>query len=291
VAAAQVVKTRLILNLALLGLLVAIGLAAFFWPEPEAEPQIRLSSLTRNDVNQVRVERRGKPAIELEKLGEGDWRMRAPYNSRADRYQMDRLIDLVSATAKQQLPRANLQRYQLDPAEVRVTLNGEVFEFGATNELTNEQYVAKDDAIYLVATFHGYNVPMEAAKILSHRLLAESEVPVAFDFGAWQVVRDERGDWTIAGKPPVKDPEMSQDDLQQWLAEWRHAGGLTAEPYRGPRARERLAVSLSDGRSVVFDIVSRRPEVRLVRTDENILYQFTEGSGNRLLDPYRVSRP
>ncbi|MEX0958055.1 MAG: DUF4340 domain-containing protein [Burkholderiales bacterium] len=282
-------KARHILNLALLGLLIAIGLAAYFWPEPAAEPQFRLSTLQRDDISRIRVERRGNPAIELEKTAEGEWRMRAPYETRADRFAVDRLTDLATATAKQQLPRAHLERYQLDPPGTRVMLNDEVYEFGAINEVTNEQYVAKDDAVYLVATFHGYNVPMDAAKIVSHRLLSASEIPVAFDFGAWQVVRDERGDWQVTGKPPVKDAELSQDDLQQWLAEWRHAGGLNVEAYRGPRARERLTVTLSDGRKVVFDIVSRRPEVRLVRTDENMLYQFVEGSGNRLLDPFRVA--
>jgi hypothetical protein len=283
-------KSRLLVNLALLALVVVVGLAAYFWPEKPAEPAVRLSELHRDDVTRVRVERRGSPAMELEKLAEGDWRMRAPFSTRADRYQMDRLIDLVSATAKQTLPRARLERYDLDPPSVRVTLNDELFEFGATNELTNEQYVAKDDSIYLIPTFYGYNLPMDATKLISHRLLADSEIPVAFDFGAWKVSRDERGDWQISGRAPAKDTEISQDDLQQWLAEWRRAGSLTAEPYRGPRARERIAVTLGDGRVVVFDILSRRQDVRMVRTDENILYQFTDDGGGRLLDPYRVAR-
>lgn len=283
-------KSRLLVNLALLALVVVVGLAAYLWPDKPVEPPVRLSELNRNDVTRVRVERRGSPAMELEKLAEGDWRMRAPFSTRVDRYQMDRLVDLVSATAKQTLPRAHLERYDLDPPSVRVALNDELFEFGATNELTNEQYVAKDDSIYLIPTFHGYNVPMEAKKLISHRLFADSEVPVAFDFGAWKVSRDERGDWRISGRAPAKDAEISQDDLQQWIAEWRHAGSLTAEPYRGPRARDRVTVTLADGRAVVFDILARRQEVRMVRTDENILYQFTDDGGGRLLDPYRVAR-
>jgi hypothetical protein len=287
VAAAQGVKSRLLVNLALLLALAALGLYAYLRPKQEPSPGFAVSQVKRDDVDRIRLERRGAAAIELAR-DKGSWHMLAPFKSRADRFQVDRLLDIAAATSKQKLPAAQLQRYGLAPAAVTVTLNDQIFAFGALNEITNEQYVASGDAVYLVATYLGYGIPTDAARILSHRLLGENETPVAFDFGRWKAAKDDSGKWSITGSPPKKEPP-STDDLNRWVDEWKLASGLSVEPHKGARRGDQVTVTLGGGKAVSFVVLGRASEVQLLRTDENMRYRLGADAGARLLDPWTAA--
>ncbi len=283
-AAAQGVKSRLLLNLALLVALTALGLYAYLRPKQEEPPSFAVSQVKRDEVSRIRLERRGAATVELEKSG-GQWRLLAPYRTRADVFQVDRLLDITAATSKQKLPPADLQRYGLSPASVKVTLNDQTFAFGALNEITNEQYVASGDALYLVAPYLGYGIAADASKLLSHRLLGEDEAPVGFDFGRWAASKDDNGKWSISGSPPKKDT-LPPDDLNRWADEWRMTSSLAVEPHRGPRHGDRVTVKLRGGKIVAFQILGRDSEVKLLRADENMRYRLGADAGARLLDPW-----
>jgi hypothetical protein len=287
VAPAARVKSRLIVNLILLAALVALGLYVYLRPESETAPDSAITTLKREQVDRIRVERRGSPTIELDKRG-GEWYLRAPFKTRADVFQVDRLLDVAAATSKQKLPRTDLARFELDPPRVVVTLNDQSFAFGAVNEVTNEQYMALGDAVYLVPPYLGYGIPTDASKLISHRLLGPGEAPSGFDFGRWKAIKDGQGKWSLSGALPRQDA-LSQDDLNRWADEWKIVSSLAAEPHRGARARERVSVRLGADKAIVFEILAREPEVRLLRTDENVLYKLGAEAGRRLLDPWAVA--
>ena len=280
-------KSRLLVNLVLLLALAGLGLYAYLRPNKAPEPGIAVSQLKREQVQSIRVAPRGSPAIELQKRGD-QWYLQAPYATRADSFQVDRLLDLVTATSREKLAHADLARFDLSPPRVTVTLNSESYAFGAVNEITNEQYLATADAVYLVAPHLGYGVPIEPAKLISPRLLGPAETPTAFDFGGWKAVKDADGKWHLSGALPNKTP-LSQDDLNRWADEWKLVTSLSAEPHRGPRARDAVTVSVTGGRSVRFEILAREPQFRLLRTDEGIRYQVGADAGRRLTDPWAVA--
>jgi len=282
-------RAKLLLNLALA--LAVAGLAAYVFlrPAEKAEPGIRLTGLSRDQVTRVAIERRKTAPIRLEKR-DGHWRMLAPFESRTDDTQADRIVDLVSATARSKLPREDLARFELDPPQVKVTLNDEAFAFGRVNEVTNEQYLATADAVFLVAPFYGYGIPDDATKLVSRMLLGPDEVPEAFDFGGRRVVRDEKGQWTLQGAPsPQGAAALSQDDFNRWADEWRLTSALAAEPYKGPGGKQRITVRFKNGESAVFQIVESATGFGLVRTGQNLLYRFGAEVGRRLMDPRAVA--
>jgi hypothetical protein len=282
-------KSKVLVNLVLVLLLTGLVLYAFFRPKEQSDPGIRLTQLKRNEITGITVERRGSPAIELQKR-DGGWRISAPLQTRADPIQVDRLTDIATATAKHKLPPGDSGRYQLDPPQVRLTLNDQAFAFGRINDVTNEQYVATAGAIYLVAPFFGYGIPTEVGKLVSRKLLDDAEVPVAFDFGRYRIARDERGTWTIEGASTEQQGKaLSQDDFNRWADEWRFTSSLGAEPRRGARGREHLVVHFRDGKKVAMEIVQKQPEFLLVRSDENMQYRFGAEVGRRLLDPHVVA--
>lgn len=287
--AAPHVKSRLLLNLVLLLALVGLVLYAFLRPGEEKKPEIAVTQIKREEVKSVRVQRNDGFELQLQKH-DGTWLMLKPYHTRANPLEVDRLLDLTLATASGKFPAENLARYGLDPAQATVTLNNQTFEFGNINEVTNEQYLETGGQIYLVRTYLGYNLPVDTRKLLSRNLLAEAEKPVAFDFGDWKAVRNDKDAWTLRGElHPERDVAPTPDELNIWAAEWNLASALSATPFQGKPRGDRIQIELSNGNTVTFRVLSREPDVQLLRAGEDMVYQLGADAGSRLLDPYRVA--
>lgn len=281
-------KSRLLVNLVLALLLAGLALYAYFGTRQEPAPQPRVTALKTGEITRIRVEHRGSPAIELEKHGEG-WRLTAPLTTRADRYQVDRITDIVNATSKQQLSATDLPAFDLAPPLIRVVLNDQAFSFGRINDITNEQYLAVGDAVHLVAPLYGYGIPSDPLKLASSRILADDESPVSFDFGRHRYVRKD-GQWLTEGAAAQSGGEpLSQDDFNRWADEWQRTAALAVEPHKGGRGAERLTIGFSNGKSVSMLLLRRESGLVLVRTDENMQYRVGEEVGRRLLDPRVVA--
>lgn len=290
-AAAQVVKSRLLLNFVLLAALIALGMYAYLRPgEKQDKPQIDVTALTRDQVHHIRVHRRDAFELEMEKRG-NTWHMLQPYRTRVTQLQVDRLLDLTDAKASERLPAANTARYGLDDPLVVLNLNDQSFSFGTINEITNEQYLASGDSIFLVRTYYGYNMPYELNKLISDKLLGEDEKPVAFDFGKWRAVQSEKGAWELEGKWPGNyEMAPSADTLNVWAAEWQLASSLSATPFSGKPTGEKITITLADNSQITFRVLKNDTEVRLLRVEDAIVYQLGAEAGGRLLDPFRIVR-
>ena len=283
-------KSKILLNLSLIAALVALSLYAYFKPWQDAAATIKLTQLKRDDIVRITVEPRGTAAIKLEKHG-GAWRIVAPLNAQAEATQVDRLVDIVNANAKQKLANPDLGQLGLSPPQVRVILNDQAFAFGRVNDITYEQYVAAADGVYLVPPLYGYDIPTDANKMLSRRLLEQGEVPVAFDFGRYRVVRDDKGTWAASGEfTAAKDAALSQDDFNRWADEWRYTSALSVEPDKGSRSRDQITLRFRDGKSVAMRILQKEPDFQLVRNDNSMRYHFGVEVGRRLLDPRVVAK-
>ena len=284
-------KSRILLNLTLIAGLVALSLFSYFKPWQDAVPSIRLTQLKRDDIARIAIEPRGAATIKLEKL-DGAWRIVAPLTAQAEATQVDRLVDIVNANAKQKLSNADRRQFDLDPPQVRVTLNDQAIAFGRINDITYEQYVATADGIYLVPPLYGYGIPTDVGKLLSRRLLDQGEVPVSFNFGRYRIERDDKGTWAASGEfAAAKDEPLSQDDFNRWADEWRLTSGLSVEPdKKNSPPGEQVSVRFKGGKAVTLRIVQKEPDFQLVRGDNGMRYHFGAEVGHRLLDPRVVAK-
>jgi hypothetical protein len=280
-------RSKLLLNLVLIVVVAALAVYAILKPEKKPETGPAVTALKREAVSSILIEPRGGAAIRLERSGSG-WQLAAPITGRADASQVDPVFDILSAHARQKLPYADLARFDLEQPMVRLTLGSEAFAFGKVNEITNEQYVATKDAIYLLAPFYGYGIPTDALKLVSRKLLAEDETPVAVDFGRHRATRAEDGKWSYTAPPPAGKGELSQDEFNRWADEWRVTYALSVEPYKGSGGRP-LTVHFKGGKSVAMRVIESGNGVGLVRTDQGLLYRFGPDAGRRLLDPYATT--
>ncbi|MHB1619981.1 MAG: DUF4340 domain-containing protein [Sulfuricella sp.] len=273
-------KSRLLLNLVLAALVAVLILLVWLKPKPAAPLEFKLSTLASASISRIAIEKPGQPAIVLQKNPAG-WRLSAPFQARAEESTVGRLLETLAATSLQRFPATDLGRFQLDPPLLRLTLNDQEFSFGTQNTLTGEVYVATKGGAYLVAPSYFAHAMKMPADFAAQAFLAAEEKPVGFEFADLKLSQDSAGKWSAS---PAR-PNWSQDDINRWVDEWRHASSLVTQPYDGTPAQESFTLRLSDGKLIPCKILRREPELVLLREDEKLQYHFPAEVGKRLLRP------
>lgn len=273
-------KSRIFLNLALAALVAVLILLVWLKPKPMAQAEFKLSTLTSASVNRIAIDKPGQPAIVLQKNPDG-WRLSAPFQARTDSAAVGRLLEILAASSLQRFPATDLGRFQLDQPLLRLTLNDQEFSFGTQNTLTGEIYVATNGGIHPVAPSYlayAMKIPEDFA---ARAFLAEEEKLAGFEFADLKLSQNSEGKWSAS--PARRD--WSQDDINRWADEWRHASSLVTQPYDGTPAQGSFTLRLGDGKLIPCKILRRDPDLVLLREDEKLQYHFPAEIGKRLLRP------
>lgn len=274
----QAVSARILLNLALAALVAALALAVYFQRPAARQPEFRLASIAPAEITRILIEKPGQPAIALEKSG-GRWRLTRPFLARTSTPQVERLLDILTATSNERLPATELSRFELDRPLLRLTLNGQEFAFGTRHPLGNEQYVSTLGQIYLLPPRYFAAAAKPPTDFASPRLFADDETPAGFELPGFSALQND-GKWTLT--PPNHD--LTPDRLNQWANEWRLATALLSQPHSGAPLRERIRVRLAGGKTIPLAILQREPELVLLREDEGMQFHFPAETARRLLD-------
>jgi hypothetical protein len=266
-------------------LIGVIGLGAYVWHRGSqpAEPSFKLSTQTAGAAAKIVVTTKRGTTYTLEKKA-ATWYLTAPMQARADQTQVQRILDLLSATSKEQLPGTDLKRFDLDAPAMTVTIDGQAFAFGTLNPLTQEQYIATGNQVYLVQSYYASLVPGTADRMLTHSLLKPGETPIAIASKSFDVTQKD-GKWTLNPPPADEKDRPSQDDLNRWADDWRYASSLATQVAKGETNGEPITIRLSDGKSIELTVLKREPELVLVRKDENLEFHFSGEMSKRLLQP------
>jgi hypothetical protein len=231
-------------------------------------------------VTSLLIERPGEPPIAAEKKGEA-WRVTRPFPARGDDTRIRQVLEIARAQSAHRYPATDLARFELLEPQARVTLSGQKFDFGVVSAVTREQYVLAGGWVYVLSPRYGAALPASAADLASPRLLGPAEMPARFDLGTFTVVQRD-GRWRLDSG----GEDLSQDDFVRWLDNWRHAAAARVELHAGYKpAADDVRITLKDGREIIVGVLSRAPEVTLVRPDEKLKYTFRGAVGQRLLAP------
>ncbi len=266
------------LNLTLLAGVIALALVAYFIPHKK-ESGHKLSITRATDAKSIRIEIAGSAPLLLERTA-GEWKITAPVSARADSFHVQRLLEILDATSKDRFPATGLARYGLNEPNARVSINQQVFAFGAVNEMSREQYVLSQDGIYPLALRYGAALPKNALQLVARQLFAPEEAPVAFESGEFKLVQED-GKWQLT--PPAADP--SQDDINRWVDEWRLATALAVQAPSNRKPMATFKLKLKNGAEVSVAVLQREPQLVLARNDQAFEYQFVADAAKRLLAP------
>lgn len=271
-------KRGLWVNIALSIAIVALLLFAWLKPD-QREPDFKLSTLAAADATNIRIEIAGAAPIVLERPASG-WRITSPLAARADNFQVQRLLGILEAKSKDRFPATGLARFELNEPYARVTINQQVFSFGAANPISREQYVLTRDGIYMSDLRHGATLPGNVLQLVSKQLFAPEEAPVAFEFKEFSLAQQD-GRWRLT--PPAAD--LSQDDINRWIDEWRLATALAVQPASDRKPLATVKVRLKGGDDITLSLLQREPQWVLARSDQKFEYQLAGAIAQRLLAP------
>ncbi len=266
------------LNLALLLVVVALATFAYYKPQ-KSEPAHKLSAIKAADATAIRIEIAGGPPIVLARTGTA-WNITAPLSARADSFQVLRLLEIVDATTKDRYPATGLARYELNEPHARVTVNQQTFGFGAINEMSREQYVLTQDGIYPVSLRYGTLLPKSVMQLVGRQLFAADEAPIAFGFTDFKLAQED-GKWKFT--PPAAD--LSADDINRWVDEWRLATALAMLPASKRKPLATVSIKLKTGNEISVAVLQREPQLVVARSDQPYEYQLSAEAAKRLLAP------
>ena len=271
-------KGRFALNLALLAVVIALALFAYYKPAKTATEH-KLSTLKPTEATSIKVEIAGEPPIALARTG-ADWKITAPLTARADGTQVQRLLEILDASAKDRFPAQGLARYDLNEPAARLIINQQAFGFGGFNQMSREQYVLTQDGIYPLSLRYGSLLPKSVHQVISRQVFAADEAPVAFRLADFELAQND-GKWQLT--PPAAD--LGADDLTRWIDEWRLASALAVLPLSNRTAMTRVKVTLKSGTDIFISVLQREPQFVIARSDQPYEYQLSAEAGKRLLAP------
>lgn len=295
-------KKRWVLNLVLF--LVVAGLVTFLYTRPKQaatlDDTVEISNYKLAEFNAVSVEFPTKAAVTFEKVA-GLWRLTSPYKTRADQASVQRIISIIAAKSKQKIVSNDLEKFGLSNPSLKLKLfrgsstkdtsNFEEFLFGTYNPVTDEQYVAHKNAIYLLSNIYSEAASTQAIELIDKSPLKSTEKVAGFDLShleQWESTRLNvdlvNGQW----KASIPTAKPQQNELNEWLDySWVHTLAKSVEFYTPDHKTvyPSLEVKMADGTKVHFDKIQESPEFILGRPDEGITYHFAADVGFTMLNP------
>jgi hypothetical protein len=291
-------KNRWLLNLAMLALVA--GLVTFLYMRPQANndaaPEHEVSTLKLADFTAIKVEFPTKAPTSFEKV-DGLWRMTAPYKMRGDQLSVQRILSIIAAKSADKFPASDLVKYGLDNPQIRLKLTNtqgeQVFSFGTFNPVTEEQYVAFNDAIYLLSGGYAEAASTQAIELIDKNILTKDETKqiAGFDFSRLEQWADVLLNVDISeGKWKVNAPKakITQNEMNEWLDfSWKQAQSNKVELYTPDSKNNYVSfdVKLKNGKRVRFDRIQESPDLLLGRPDEGLMYHFNADVGFNMLNP------
>lgn len=295
-------KKRWLVNLVML--CVVASLVAFLYLRPkqvaEQDTGYDISTYKLAEFNAVSVEFPAKAAVKFDKV-DGFWRLSAPINMRADQASVQRILSIIAAKSKDKITNPDLEKFGLNNPEFKLKLirdknsqdknNVEEFTFGTHNPVTDEQYVAHRNAVYLLSTNYAEAASTQIIELIDKSPLKPTEKIAGFDFSHLEQWSDTSlnvdladGKWKVS----IAAAKPEQNEMNEWLDfSWVHNPAKSVEMYTPDRkiTYPYVTIKLADGSKVHFDKIQESPDLLLARPDEGLIYNFPADSGFTMLNP------
>lgn len=262
---------------ALFACVIALGLLVWLKPPKPQGPAHAVSALKPADARTLRVLRKGKTLAVLEKRN-AQWFMTEPVQAPADDFQVLRLLAVLEAKSALQYPASEAAKFELDQPQTELIINDQRFAFGAINTVTREQYLLTQNQIFPLELRFAAAVPADAQALLRRSVLAPNDAPLRFEFGAFTVATDGKK-WSTAPSAG----ELSQDDYNRWVAQWRDGSALRTEASDVRKPASEIHITLKDGARITLGIVLSEPELIVRRADLGLQFVFVGDVGKKMM--------
>jgi hypothetical protein len=273
------VQKRLIANLLLL-IVVGILTTVFILSDKQGD-EVKTALLSNIDaavIEHITVRQSSKEDIVFNRQGQ-QWFVTSPVHAIAHASRVNAILHLLKSRSLAQIDVEDnsLEVYQLDPAILSLRMNSHEFFFGTTEPIDDRRYVMFDNTIHLVNDHLFHQLRQSPMFFVSPRLVPEQEIISSIQFSD-QSISKVNNSWTILPANNVVSSEQLGSLVQQWLK----AEARQILQYQGTDVDEKVILKYKSGHTVYFDVISKKPELILGRTDLTLQYHLDKSMSERL---------
>jgi hypothetical protein len=268
-------KSKTLLNLAMLAALLALAGVALLEPGKEEPRAVRLTEMDENAVE--RIELRNKENIVFEKSDE-HWRLSAPFAAPANDMRVRQLLDIAHAESVARYPLApeDLARFELDKPKAVLNLGSVKLTFGGAEPIDMRRYVQIGDTLHLANDDFFHHLIAPAVDYVDKKLLPEDAKPSELFLPGLKVVQAENGRWRL-------DSPGDSAGIDDLVNAWRTARAIEVKRIEQPPQGDIVRIAMAGGANVEFVIVQREPDLLLARADRGLQYLLPGDAAKQLL--------
>lgn len=285
--------SRTLLNLFLILITATLVLVIIY--RPGIAPETPLPNLTGIDpqsVDEIHIKRTGRDDLTLEKRN-GHWFLSGSPERPAAELQARTLAGLAGESSITRYPAGelDLEKIGLVNPAARIRLNDTEILHGTTEALDGNRYVRIGNTVHLINDRYHRLVLGDSSTFLSTKLLPDTAEVTRLDLPTLEITRSADGKWTV--NPPV--PDTDAENVTRLVQAWQNARAVyvSAYPETTTQSQGRLTLHLAgEEAAVVFDIISRSPELVLARPAWKVRYHMGGDDAERLLElPKSATEP
>lgn len=278
--------SRTLLNLALLLIVLILGAVVILEPgkKPAPKPEL-LTSMKASAVKQIKIVRRDKGTIELQKKSD-HWRMLTPFKLPANDYKVDSVLNLLKTESIAQYDLADLDpaRFDLVKPVVSIYFNHSLkIDFGNIAPLQKQRYVRIGKQLHLIPDYYYYQLIGSATDYLDHALIPQGKKITRLELPTLTLALKD-GKWTLS----PKDESYSADAYTDLLNEWQHAHALELRPLKNKDKQnlphKQIHIQLKGSKQPITYVMKQSGDkLILIRSDKNIEYVMPKDKAEALL--------
>lgn len=268
-------KSRLLLNLVLLVIIVVLGALAFFEPGKKKADNTPLAAVDENALSSITL--KNKDTITFEKK-DGHWRLAAPFQAPANEIRVRQLIDIAKSNVEVEYPvqGEDLAKFELDKPQATLTLGSTTLVFGGSDPINMRRYVRAGDKLDLVNDNFFHHLTASATDYVDKKLLPDNAKIKEISIPGLKATLGADGKW-------VKEPADSKINPSELVSAWTTARAIDVKRLEKPAPGDAVRIVLAEGGPLEFLVTQREPELMLARQDLGLQYELTAETARALL--------
>lgn len=274
-------KSRNLLNLALLGIVALLVVLVVYEPGLQPEPvNPSLTQLQQDGINHIYIQRDTDADVELKKI-DGIWQMIKPYPVQAHDFRVQTILRLSEAESlsRNKLSTLNKATFGLDKPKATVTFNKQYKVLFGTNEpLHQHRYVQINNTLHTITDTFYYQVASKVSTFIDHSLLPGNSTITKLEMPEL-VVELKQGKWQATPQPE----DFSADSVNELINNWRNTQAIEIASAGQVKAEQVINIYIKDqAQPVSFSVIKNDAGIALVRTDIGLAYNITQDGFNKL---------
>jgi len=280
-----------ITNLILFFIVIILSLLAWYQPGLYEARITRLSTIDKQDIKHIRIERKQLETIQLQKFNDL-WFMEQPYFLPANSLRIDTVLALTNKRSYHQfiVNKMQLDQYKLEQPSLSVWFDQAQFTFGSTDPIKRQRYTmnitennqADKNTIHLIDGIIYFQLRSAIDTFIAPKLLPEQARIKRIRWLDNELVLDKN--WKLT----PEQPNISSDSIAQLIQFWHQARAekvqtklaLDFKAYTQVQIQEKsiiITVSYQLGdqiktEDIQYLIIQDDEQLKLVRMDMQIAY-------------------